>query len=175
MPRAPSPRGPAARCAAPGEVRRPRQPLCRSIRRRKAAVRHHRAEHGAVLQAPHRWPARPVQALSRHVQDAGLPSHRDFRFSEKIEANIKANATSAELVDGGNAVRNAFGASPFPIPGRRLRADGNHALQARANSEEAIYDQAVIYSNGNQALQTVHYQILAFGARRPAAAAMTAA
>ena len=89
------------------------------------------------------------------------PSHRDFRFSEKIEANIKANATSAELVDGGNAVRNAFGASPFPIPKDGYELMWNHALQARANSEEAIYDQAVIYSNGNQALQTVHYQILA--------------
>ncbi|MDN6860772.1 DUF1329 domain-containing protein [Pseudomonas sp. CAN2814] len=89
------------------------------------------------------------------------PTHRDFRFSEKIEANIKANATSAELVDGGNAVRNAFGASPFPIPRDGYELMWNHALQARANSEEAIYDQAVIYSNGNQALQTVHYQILA--------------
>ncbi|WP_160288043.1 DUF1329 domain-containing protein [Pseudomonas knackmussii] len=89
------------------------------------------------------------------------PSHRDFRMSEKAEANIKANALNAELVEGGNAVRNAFGASPFPIPKNGYELMWNHALQARPNSEEAIYDQAVIYSNGNQALQTVHYQILA--------------
>ncbi|WP_425327598.1 DUF1329 domain-containing protein [Pseudomonas nitroreducens] len=120
--------------------------------------------------------AQNMQQYSKHLTDGQralfkrypdtfkmpvYPSHRDFRFSEKIEANIKANATSAELVDGGNAVRNAFGASPFPIPKDGYELMWNHALQARANSEEAIYDQAVIYSNGNQALQTVHYQILA--------------
>ncbi|WP_374439315.1 DUF1329 domain-containing protein [Pseudomonas panipatensis] len=89
------------------------------------------------------------------------PSHRDFRFSQKAEDDIKANALNAELANDGNSVRNAFGASPFPIPKNGYELMWNHALQARPNSEEAIYDQAVIYSNGNQALQTVHYQILA--------------
>ncbi|MEE9098944.1 MULTISPECIES: DUF1329 domain-containing protein [Pseudomonas] len=87
------------------------------------------------------------------------PSHRDFRYSEKAEERIKANAVSAELTQEGNAVAGAFGASPFPIPKNGNELIWNHALQTRAWSEEAVYDQSVIYSNGNTAPQTVHYQI----------------
>nr|WP_238474271.1 DUF1329 domain-containing protein [Pseudomonas cavernicola] len=41
------------------------------------------------------------------------PSHRDFRYDQKTDDNIKQNALNAELIDGGYGTKNAFGASPF--------------------------------------------------------------
>ncbi|WP_137819098.1 DUF1329 domain-containing protein [Pseudomonas sp. 2FG] len=88
------------------------------------------------------------------------PSHRDFRFDQKMEDNIKQNALNAELTDGGYGTKNAFGASPFPIPKSGSELMFNHVLQGRAAKEEADYLQVVNYADGNKVFEKVNYKIL---------------
>ncbi|MBF8753633.1 DUF1329 domain-containing protein [Pseudomonas guariconensis] len=42
------------------------------------------------------------------------PSHRDFRYSQEVEHNIRYNALNAQLVNDGYGVTNVYDASPFP-------------------------------------------------------------
>jgi len=44
------------------------------------------------------------------------PSHRDGRYSEKIEARTKWNATNTVLVNGEDGLQQFTGGAPFPIP-----------------------------------------------------------
>ncbi|WP_028630388.1 DUF1329 domain-containing protein [Metapseudomonas resinovorans] len=88
------------------------------------------------------------------------PSHRDFRFSPVVEANIKYNALNAELVSDGNGVANAFGGSPFPIPKNGYELMWNQNLPARAWKEEATYQMALVLANNSRVEEKVGYQIL---------------
>lgn len=87
------------------------------------------------------------------------PSHRDFRYDQKTEDYIKHNAVNAELIDGGDAAANAFGASPFPIPQNGSELLLNHTMQGRAAKEEANYLQVVNYADGNKVFEKVNYKI----------------
>lgn len=87
------------------------------------------------------------------------PSHRDFRVDEFTEQEIKKNALNAELANDGNDAVNAFGASPFPIPKNGNELMFNHTMQGRAATEEADYQQAVIYADKNKVLERVNYKI----------------
>src|SRR5690349_7159908 len=87
------------------------------------------------------------------------PSHRDFRLDQKLEDQIKKNAVTAELDNDNNDTKNAWGASPFPIPKNGSELMFNHTLQGRANTEEANYGQAVVYANKEKVLEEVNYKI----------------
>ncbi|MFJ2338903.1 DUF1329 domain-containing protein [Pseudomonas protegens] len=87
------------------------------------------------------------------------PSHRDFRFDQRLYDDIRKNAVNAELINDGNDTRNAWAASPFPIPKNGSELMFNHTLAGRAYTEEANYQQAVVYSNKEQVLEQVNYKI----------------
>ncbi len=87
------------------------------------------------------------------------PSHRDFRVDEFTEQTIKKNAVNAELANEGNDAVNAFGASPFPIPKNGNELIFNHTMQGRAKTEEAVYQQAVVYPDKNKVTEKVDYKI----------------
>ncbi len=88
------------------------------------------------------------------------PSHRDFRFSERVEGNIAANAINATLVSDGYGVEGAVGASPFPIPQDGYELMWNLLLPARPTREEAVYKMVLTLANGNQVFESVDYKIL---------------
>ncbi|MCY1508075.1 hypothetical protein D9M68_423740 [compost metagenome] len=88
------------------------------------------------------------------------PSHRDFRPDQRLEEYIRHNALNAELTDNGNGTKNAWGASPFPIPQNGNELMFNHAMQGRAETEEADYVQVVNYADGNRVFEKVNYKIL---------------
>ncbi|WP_068826419.1 DUF1329 domain-containing protein [Pseudomonas sp. BMS12] len=87
------------------------------------------------------------------------PSHRDFRVDPELEQLIKRNALNASLSENGYEARNAWGASPFPIPQNGNQLILNHTMQGRAYTEEANYIQTVSYSDGNRAIDKVNYKI----------------
>ncbi|MFJ2548802.1 DUF1329 domain-containing protein [Pseudomonas sp. NPDC087612] len=87
------------------------------------------------------------------------PSHRDFRVDQASEDALKRNALNATLSADGNDALNAFGASPFPIPKNGNELILNHNMQARAVTEEANYQQVVVYADNNKALEKVNYKI----------------
>ncbi|HGY9626409.1 DUF1329 domain-containing protein [Pseudomonas putida] len=87
------------------------------------------------------------------------PSHRDFRVDPQTEAAIARNAQTAKLSSDGNDALDAFGASPFPVPKNGNELILNHTMQARAVTEEANYNQVVVYADNNRVLEKVNYKI----------------
>jgi len=62
---------------------------------------------------------------------AVYPTHRTASYPQRIYDRAIANATTAELVPGGNGVTGAAEAIPFPIPQNGLEAIWNHLLRYR--------------------------------------------
>ncbi|MDL2354056.1 MAG: DUF1329 domain-containing protein [Pseudomonadota bacterium] len=89
------------------------------------------------------------------------PSHRDFRYPDKVLANVKDNAASAELSNGGLTLRGAFAGPAFPIPKSGIELLWDTQTVFRAHNEIAIYDQAVVYGDGNKAWGRTIYRMLA--------------
>jgi hypothetical protein len=89
------------------------------------------------------------------------PSHRDFRYAEWACKTAKENAENAVQEDDGVGVNAAGGAVPFPIPKSGIELLWNSLLPTRAWKEQAVYDQAVVYPNGNIAWGRMKYDILA--------------
>ncbi|WP_280327596.1 DUF1329 domain-containing protein [Pseudomonas sp. BN102] len=88
------------------------------------------------------------------------PSHRDFRYEDFRCDLTRKNAVSAELEDGNMGVRALKGGTPFPIPKSGDQLLRNILLPAYANQEDAVYDQAVVYPDGNVAWGRMRMEIL---------------
>ncbi|MFB9886694.1 DUF1329 domain-containing protein [Balneatrix alpica] len=76
------------------------------------------------------------------------PSRRSAALPEKIYAAAKKNATSTELVDGGNGISNFDEAVPFPIPQNGLEVIWNHITRYRGGSLERTVMQSAVHTNG---------------------------
>jgi hypothetical protein len=101
--------------------------------------------------------------LQKYPQSYSIPvypSHRDFRLPDWICARTKENALNAETVDGANGLKGVRGGVPFPIPKSGDEALLNLTYPPRVFQEKAIYDQAVVYPNGNIAWGRNGYLIL---------------
>ncbi|BDX06407.1 hypothetical protein MACH26_19280 [Planctobacterium marinum] len=66
-----------------------------------------------------------------------------------IYDQAKVNAVNAELVEGGNGVKNASGAIPFPIPSNGLEAIWNHLLRYRGQGVQRFGGQAAPTATGS--------------------------
>ncbi len=60
-----------------------------------------------------------------------------------------ANATRAELLDGGNGIKGAAIGIPFPIPQNGLEAIWNHILRYRGEAVARFGGQAAVQANGD--------------------------
>lgn len=80
------------------------------------------------------------------------PSKRDTRYSDFIHKNVKLNALSAKLVEGGNGVTGTFGAVPFPFPanGQELIWNSQFAPMLAATAGEINI--ATVYPSGETQL-----------------------
>ncbi|NMH58428.1 DUF1329 domain-containing protein [Alteromonas ponticola] len=61
----------------------------------------------------------------------------------------RANATRAELLDGGNGIKGAAVGIPFPIPENGLEVIWNHILRYRGEAVERAGGQAAVTSSGS--------------------------
>ncbi|MBY6106054.1 DUF1329 domain-containing protein [Ferrimonas balearica] len=87
------------------------------------------------------------------------PTHRSGSYPQFIyDATIK-NATSAELVDGGNGIRGAATGVPFPIPANGLEVIWNHILRYRGETAEIQRNQAAPTAGGSYTLVETNEQI----------------
>lgn len=66
-----------------------------------------------------------------------------------IYDQAKVNAVNAELVQGGNGIKNASGAIPFPIPSNGLEAIWNHLLRYRGQGVQRFGGQAAPTASGD--------------------------
>lgn len=102
--------------------------------------------------------------LQKYPESYRIPvytSHRDFRPADWRCERSKENAASAEVGDEGLSIKAVRGSAPFPIPKSGLELMWNMLVPARVLSEDALYDQAVVYPNGNIATGRSAYNILA--------------
>lgn len=76
------------------------------------------------------------------------PSHRTATYAPHIYELAKRNATQAELVKGGNGLKNFQETVPFPIPKNGLEVIWNHITRYRGGHVERTMVQAPVQENG---------------------------
>ncbi|SDW43249.1 DUF1329 domain-containing protein [Marinobacter mobilis] len=76
------------------------------------------------------------------------PTHRTSAYPDNIEQETVANATSVELVQGGNGLANYQNATPFPVPQNGLEVIWNHITRYRGGSVQRNVAQVTPQENG---------------------------
>ncbi|MEG1040480.1 MAG: DUF1329 domain-containing protein, partial [Pseudomonas sp.] len=84
------------------------------------------------------------------------PTHRGSTVPDQVFADIKKNATSTNLVAGGNGLENFTTAVPFPIPKSGVEVIWNHITRYRGGSVTRLVTQATPQTNGSYSL--VYFQ-----------------
>ncbi|MEQ3653017.1 MAG: DUF1329 domain-containing protein, partial [Glaciecola sp.] len=75
-------------------------------------------------------------------------TRRSASNPQSIYDATKANATRAELLDGGNGIKGAAKGIPFPIPANGLEAIWNHTLRFRGEAVQRYGGQAAVTASG---------------------------
>lgn len=84
------------------------------------------------------------------------PSHRGATVPDAVFTAIKKNATTTNLVSGGNGLENFETAVPFPIPKTGVEVIWNHITRYRGGSVTRLVTQATPQPNGSYSL--VYFQ-----------------
>ncbi|MFD1559314.1 DUF1329 domain-containing protein [Paraburkholderia silviterrae] len=87
------------------------------------------------------------------------PSHRDFRYDDSVYKAIRAYAPDSALTADDNGLTNAPPQVPFPIPKTAAQLLWNQRMSSAIGTEQATYDQGVVYPDGNIAWGKVRYDI----------------
>ncbi len=87
------------------------------------------------------------------------PSHRDFRYTDAVYKDIRTYAPDSTMTSDANGLTNAPPQVPYPIPKNAAELLWNQRMSSALGAEQAIYDQAVVYSDGNIAWGKVRYDI----------------
>lgn len=77
------------------------------------------------------------------------PTRRSASSPQFVYDETKNNALMAELIEGGNGVKNAAIGIPFPIPKSGLEAIWNHILRYRGESVQRFGGQAAPTASGD--------------------------
>ncbi len=77
------------------------------------------------------------------------PSRRPIGFTEDIVNFAKQNALNAEMIEGGNGLKNVAGTTPFPIPKAALEVVWNHILRYRGGALDRTYVQVTPTESGS--------------------------
>ncbi|MDP7592715.1 MAG: DUF1329 domain-containing protein [Litorilituus sp.] len=77
------------------------------------------------------------------------PTRRSASYPEYVYQAVKSNSTRAELVQGGNGLKNASIGIPFPIPANGLEAIWNHIVRYRGEAITRQGGQAAPTASGD--------------------------
>jgi hypothetical protein len=80
------------------------------------------------------------------------PTHRSASFPQRIYDATRKIAETAELVEGGNGVKNAINGIPFPIPQNGTEVIWNHILHFRSDIVARHISQAAMTRDGQYTL-----------------------
>ncbi|NNF15777.1 MAG: DUF1329 domain-containing protein [Gammaproteobacteria bacterium] len=92
-----------------------------------------------------------IAVLKRYPDTAKMPvfkTRRTAAYPESVYKEVKAGAVTAEMVGGGNGLKNIQSDFPFPIPKSGLEVVWNHILRYRGGSLKRIYTQIPVQTNG---------------------------
>ncbi|MFD1561728.1 DUF1329 domain-containing protein [Paraburkholderia silviterrae] len=87
------------------------------------------------------------------------PSHRDFAYPESVYKAIKEYAPNTVMTKDQNGLKDFPPVTPFPVPKSGVEAMWNLRFASAVESENATYDQGVVYPDGNIAWGKVQYSI----------------
>ncbi len=76
-------------------------------------------------------------------------TRRSASYPEHVYQAIKENATRAELVEGGNGIKQAAVGIPFPMPANGLEAIWNHIVRYRGENVARFGGQAAPTASGS--------------------------
>jgi len=79
-------------------------------------------------------------------------TRRSASAPQRVYDATKQNAMKAELVEGGNGIKNAVVGVPFPLPENGLEAIWNHILRYRGENIARFAGQAAPTANGDYTL-----------------------
>jgi len=88
------------------------------------------------------------------------PSHRDFRYADRVCAIVRQNAAAAVLRGDGLATTQLLGGIPFPFPQNGLEAIWNSLRGAGEWNDAVTYDTADVYANGSIAWGRTRLRVL---------------
>ncbi len=88
------------------------------------------------------------------------PSHRDFRYADRVCATVKRNALNAAVREDGLTTLQALGGIPFPFPQNGLEAVYNIERGAAEWTDSVVYDIANVYANGSTAWGRTRLKVL---------------
>ncbi|WP_153099548.1 DUF1329 domain-containing protein [Paraburkholderia hayleyella] len=87
------------------------------------------------------------------------PSHRDFRYTDAVYKDIRTYAAGSTMTSDENGLMNAPPQAPYPISPTAAQLLWNQRMSSAIGAEQATYDQAVVYQDGNIAWGKVRYDI----------------
>jgi Protein of unknown function (DUF1329) len=108
-------------------------------------------------------PEGQVAMFKRYPQTWKMPvyvTRRTAAFPQRIYDASIANATTAELVPGGNGVKNARESAPFPIPQNGQEAIWNHLMRYRFETVSQVYAQAVPTASGDYTMVKIEENVI---------------
>ncbi len=91
-------------------------------------------------------------AMFKKYPDYKMPVYKTKRtaaFPESIYKTVKANATSAEFVDGGNGLKNFSISYPFPIPQSGEEVIWNHITRYRGGAAKRFGTTLPVQKDGS--------------------------
>ena len=91
-------------------------------------------------------------AMFERYADYKMPIYKTRRtnaYPESLSKTIKSNATSTELINGGNGVTNFSTTIPFPIPQNGAEAIWNHITRYRGGSAKRFLTVMPVQKDGS--------------------------
>jgi hypothetical protein len=82
-------------------------------------------------------------------------THRTASYPKRIEDKAVANATTAELIQGGNGLINFDETVPFAVPQNGVEAIWNHVTRYRGGASEQNYALVPVQNGGNYTAEIV--------------------
>ncbi|PRA72991.1 outer membrane lipoprotein-sorting protein [Pseudomonas sp. MYb187] len=102
-----------------------------------------------------------IEMFKRYGDSYRMPvytTHRTAALPDSVYAAAKKNATTTQLIEGGNGLQNFDTAIPFPIPKSGVEVVWNHITRYRGGSFRRVITQATPQTNGSNTLVTFQDQ-----------------
>lgn len=107
-----------------------------------------------------------IEMLKKYPDTYTIPvykSHRTANYPQAVYDQIKENAKTAKLVDGGNGVENFTQVTPFPQPKTGVELVWNHSTRYRGAGAEREVTLATPQASGNFTAVTLSEEFMFIG------------
>ncbi len=107
-----------------------------------------------------------IEMLKKYPDTFSIPvykSHRTANYPQAVYDQVKANAKTAKLVEGGNGVEDFVQITPFPLPKTGVELVWNHSLRYRGEGAEREVSLVTPQASGNYTAVTLSEEFMFIG------------